>query len=130
LARVRELRNQTVQALGYDDYFSYQVSEYGMTTDEMRALMRQINAELYPLYRELHTWARYTLAEDYGTEVPDQLPAHWVPDRWGQDWSALVDVEGMDLDATIGALTAEDVVRRAEDFYVSLGFASLPESFY
>lgn len=25
------LRNQTVQALGYDDYFSYQVSEYGMT---------------------------------------------------------------------------------------------------
>ena len=34
LVRLRDLRNQTVQALGYSDYFSYQVSEYGMTTAE------------------------------------------------------------------------------------------------
>lgn len=130
LAEIRELRNQTVKALGYDDYFSYQVSEYGMTTDEMMTLMRQISAELYPLYREMHTWARYTLAEQYGTDVPDLLPAHWVPNRWGQDWNALVEVEGMDLNATIGELSAEDVVRRAEDFYVSLGLDAMPESFY
>ncbi len=130
LAEIRELRNQTVQALGYDDYFSYQVSEYGMTTDEMMTLMQQISAELYPLYREIHTWARYTLAEQYGTDVPDLLPAHWVPNRWGQDWNALVEVEGMDLNATIGELSAEDVVRRAEDFYVSLGLEAMPESFY
>ena len=64
------LRNETVQALGYDDYFAYQTSDYDLSPDEMVALMRQLNAELRPLYRELHTWARYTLAERYGEPVP------------------------------------------------------------
>jgi len=77
LARIRDLRNSTVQALGYDDFFSYQVSEYGMTSDEMMTLMQQIAREAYPLYRELHTWARYELADRYGAEtVPDLIPAH------------------------------------------------------
>ncbi len=131
LAQVRHLRNQTVQALGYDDFFAYQVSDYGMTTAEMMDLMRQINRELYPLYRELHTWARYELAARYGaTDVPDLLPAHWLPNRWGQDWSALVTVEGADINQGLASWTAEDVVRQAEKFYVSLGFEALPESFY
>mgnify|MGYP000542304936 CR=1 FL=1 len=33
LVGLRGLRNQTVQSLGYDDYFSYQVSDYGMSVD-------------------------------------------------------------------------------------------------
>lgn len=35
LVNLRDLRNKTVQALGYHDYFTYQVSDYGMKTDEM-----------------------------------------------------------------------------------------------
>ncbi len=130
LQSLRALRNETVQALGYDDYFAYQVSDYGMTTDEMLATMERLNEELRPLYRELHTWARYELAERYGEPVPDQLPAHWLPNRWGQDWSALVDVEGLDLDAALAERTPEWLVEQAERFYVSLGFEELPESFY
>lgn len=131
LTDVRDLRNRTVQALGYDDYFSYQVSDYGMTTDEMMSLMRQINRELYPLYREIHTWARYELAERYGVaEVPDLIPAHWLPNRWGQDWSALVSVEGADINEALADRSAEDLVNQAEQFYVSLGFDALPASFY
>ncbi|MFA5508994.1 MAG: M2 family metallopeptidase, partial [Vulcanimicrobiota bacterium] len=38
LANLVGLRNETVQNLGYDDYFSYQVADYGMTTSEMVAL--------------------------------------------------------------------------------------------
>jgi len=41
LAELRDARNETVQALGYDDYFAYEVSEYGMTTDEMVDLAHQ-----------------------------------------------------------------------------------------
>lgn len=131
LADVRDLRNQTVQALGYDDYFSYQVSDYGMTEAEMSALMAEVARELYPLYREIHTWARYHLAERYGAdEVPDLLPAHWLPNRWGQDWGSLVTVEGADIDAGLADWTAEDVVRQSERFYVSMGFPELPQSFY
>jgi len=131
LADVRDLRNKTVQALDYDNYFAYQVSEYGMSTQEMMDLMDKLNRKLYPLYRELHTYARYELADKYGAEnVPQMLPAHWLPNRWGQGWSAMVSVEGADVNAELGKKSAEELVTIAEDFYVSLGFDELPQSFY
>ena len=35
LANLQSLRNKTVRALGYKDYFDYQVSDYGLNSDEM-----------------------------------------------------------------------------------------------
>ena len=130
LESVRDLRNRTVQALDYDSYFSYQVSEYDMTVGEMMALMDKFNRELRPLYRELHTWVRYRLAENYGTPVPDNIPAHWLPNRWGQDWNALISVKGLDLNAALENKSPEWIIREAEKFYVSLGFEALPERFW
>jgi peptidyl-dipeptidase A len=130
LVKLVDLRNRTVRELGHDDYFQYQVSEYGMTVDEMMALNRRVLEELWPLYRQLHTWARHELADRYGTDVPELLPAHWLPNRWGQDWSPLVTVEGIDLDAALADKSAEWVVQQGEAFFVSLGFDALPESFY
>ena len=131
LAGLVSLRNQTVQALGYKDFFQYQVSDYGMTVPEMMEQMRRFARELRPLYREIHTWARYRLAEKFGAkEVPDLLPAHWLPNRWGQSWGPMVKVEGFDLDGTLATFKPERLVRQAEDFYVSLGFEPLPGSFY
>jgi len=131
LADLQRLRNETVQALGYDDYFAYQVSDYGMTTDELRALMLKLNRELRPLFRELHTYARYELAERYGaSDVPDMIPADWLPNRWGQDWNALVEVEGLDLNAVLEKKSAEWVNEQGERFFVSLGFDKLPGSFW
>jgi len=131
LVELQRLRNATVQALGYDDYFQYQVSDYGMTSAELVDLMDQLMQELRPLYRELHTYVRYMLAERYGVaEVPELIPAHWLPNRWGQDWGPLVTVEGLDLDARLAEKDPEWLVRQAERFYVSLGFDKLPGSFY
>jgi len=130
LAGLVSLRNQTVQALGYKDFFQYQVSDYGMTVPEMMAQMRRFARELRPLYRELHTWARYRLAKKFGKDVPELLPAHWLPNRWGQSWGSMVKVEGFDLDGTLSSFKPERLVRQAEDFYVSLGFEPLPGSFY
>ena len=130
LSRLQRLRNASVRALDYADYFSYQVSDYGMTTEEMMALMKRFNRELRPLYRELHTYFRYTLAEQYGEKVPWFIPAHWLPNRWGQDWTALVSVEGLDLNAALKQKTPEWLVKQAERFYISLGFEPLPASFY
>ncbi len=130
LAELVDLRNRTVQALGYDDYFAYQVSDYGMSVEEMVELNRGFVRDIWPLYRQLHTWARHELAERYGAEVPEMLPAHWLPNRWGQDWGSLVTVEGLDLDAALADKEDEWIVRQAEAFYVSLGFDPLPESFW
>ena len=130
LVNLRNLRNQSVQALDYRDYFSYQVSDYGMTADEMMALNEKLIREVWPLYRELHTWARYELASRYHEPVPDYLPAHWLPNRWGQDWLGLAPESGMSIDEKLKSKGAEWIVRQGEAFYKSLGYESLPASFY
>ena len=130
LVELQRLRNESVRALGYPDFFSYMASEYGMTTDELAAEIRRVNRELRPLFRELHTWARHELARRYGQPVPDLIPADWLPNRWGQDWSGLVEVEGFDLDPALQGKGPEWLVQQAERFYVSLGFPSLPPTFW
>lgn len=131
LENLRNLRNKTVQALGYKDYFNYQVSEYGMTTDEMMDLNKKVMADLWPLYRELHTYMRYELAKKYKQQsVPDYLPADWLPNRWGQDWSSEVHVEGINLDSILKTKGPQWITKQAEAFYVSIGYDPLPPVFW
>ncbi len=131
LLQLRELRNKSVKGLNFENYFQYQVSDYGMTSGEMMTLLEQLIYEIWPLYRELHTWARYEMAEKYGVaDVPDMIPAHWLPNRWGQDWSSLVQVEGVDLDGALEDKDASWIIGQGEEFYKSLGFNDLPKSFY
>lgn len=131
LVNLRDLRNKTVQALGYKDFFSYQVSDYGMSADEMMTTMDKLMADLWPLYRELHTYMRYELAKKYRVaDVPDYIPAHWLSNRWGQDWSAVIQVKGLDLDGVLGKKTPEWIVKEGEKLYVSLGFPALPAIFW
>lgn len=131
LVHLRDLRNETVKPLGYSDFYSYQVSDYGMKTEEMQALLKKINKELYPLFRELHTYARYELAKKYkSAEVPDLIPAHWLGNRWGQDWSDMVNVAGINLDSVLKTKNAEWLVKQGERFYTSLGFNPLPQTFW
>ena len=82
LSELRDLRNQTVHALDYPDFFTYQVSDYGMKTEELMDMTGSMVKDVWPLYREMHTWARYTLAKKYNQPVPEMLPAHWLPNRW------------------------------------------------
>ncbi len=131
LVNLQMLRNQTVKPLGYSDFFTYQVSDYGMTTEEMMKMNEEMIRDVWPIYRELHTWARYELAKKYkAKEVPDALPAHWLSNRWGQDWSAMVNVAGLNLDSVLKLKQKEWFSEQAERFYVSIGFPPLPKSFY
>jgi peptidyl-dipeptidase A len=54
LANLQQLRNKSVQALGYDDFFAYQVSDYGMTVKEMNDVCLSMIKDIWPIYRELH----------------------------------------------------------------------------
>lgn len=130
LVKLRNLRNETVKALGYKDFFAYQVSDYGMSTEEMMQTMDNLMNELYPLYRELHTYMRYELAAKYGAAVPEYLPAHWLPNRWGQDWSSSFTVKGLNLDSVLRSKTPEWIVKEGEKLYTSIGFDPLPQSFW
>ena len=130
LTTLRDLRNKCVQALGYDDFFAYQASEYQMSSDEILKTTRGMISDIWPLYRELHTWARYELAKKYNKPVPDLLPAHWLPNRWGQDWTPMVEVKGIDLDPFLKKQGAEWIVKKGEEYYQSIGFDALPATFW
>jgi peptidyl-dipeptidase A len=130
LLRLRDLRNKVARAMGFDDFFALQVADYGMTVPEMIALCDRLVAEVRPLYQQLHAWARHTLARRYQAEVPHdgKVPAHWLPNRWGQNWPSLV--EGIDMDAPFKGKPREFITEQAERFYTSLGFPRLPRSFW
>lgn len=128
LIKLRDLRNGVAQEMGYHDYFALQVAGYGMTTDEMLKLNEDFMKVLRPLYLQLHTWAKYKLAERYHQPVPKRIPAHWLNNRWGQEWDGLA--EGADLAPYFKNLTPEWVARASEKFYVGLGFPALPKSFW
>jgi peptidyl-dipeptidase A len=128
LVKLQKLRNGVAQELGHKDYFALQVANYQMTTDEMVKLQDSFMRELRPLYLQLHTWTKHELAKKFGQAVPKRIPAHWINNRWGQEWSGIV--EAAELDRYFTNKKPEWIVKTAEDFYVGMGFPKLPETFW
>jgi len=129
LVKLRDLRNGCARELGYSDYFALQAAKHGMSSEEMLALNRKFVEVLKPLYTQLHTWVKYELAKKYGVkDVPKAIPAHWINNRWSQNWVGLVD--GVSFDAGLKTWTPEQVVKTGEAFYTGLGFPKLPASFW
>jgi len=128
LAELQQLRNQLAREMGYSSYFALQVADYGMSVPEMMALVDGMLTAVAPLYDGLHCFAKHALAERYKQPVPRLIPAHWLGNRWAQSWPGLV--ENTSLDPFFKNKSREFIVRTAEDFYVSLGFPRLPESFW
>jgi len=128
LVKLQGLRNGVAREMGHSNYFSLQVAGYGMTADEMLKLNDEFLRELRPLYLQLHTWAKHKLAAKYGQPVPARIPAHWINNRWSQEWGGLV--EAASLDRYFTNRTPESITKTAEQFYVGLGFPPLPKTFW
>lgn len=128
LVRLRDLRNGVARELGYSDYFALQVKRYDLTTAEMLAFNRKFLAELKPLYLQLHTWVKYEMAKKYGQPVPKAIPAHWINNRWSQNWTGFV--QAVDFDPYFKGWQPERIVKTAEAFYTGLGFDPLPATFW
>jgi len=128
LANLQGLRNQVARHMGYSSFFGLEVSNFDMSADEMVKLLEGFLQDIKPLYEELHTFARYELAKRYKQPVPDLIPAHWIGNRWAQNWPGLVD--GVDLDSVFKNKKPTWLLEQAERFYMSLGFSKLPQSFW
>ena len=128
LMELRDLRNQVAREMGHESFFHLQVADYGMTVDEMMAMLEGWVDETRPLFEQLHCYTKHQLAERYGEPVPERIPAHWLGNRWGQSWPGIVD--GIDLDPLFADRSAEWVVEQSEAFYTSMGFDALPQVFW
>ncbi len=129
LVELQGLRNTLARQMDYSSFFDLECADYGMTSDEMMTLIDDILASIMPLYQQLQCWVRYELAERYGVKVvPDMIPAHWLGNRWGQEWPGIV--EGVDLDAMLRGRSPQWIVQQGERFYMSMGMPSLPLTFW
>src|SRR5258708_36161749 len=117
-------------------------SGYDMPPDEFAREMDRLWEQVRPLYVSLHAYVRWKLAEKYGRQlVPEggAIPAHLLGNMWAQDWSNIYPLlaptnaqSGPDITAALRAknMDAREMVRYAERFYTSLGFAPLPSTFW
>jgi peptidyl-dipeptidase A len=128
LVNLQGLRNRVAREMGYTSFFDLEAADYGMKASEMVQTMDKVNAEIKPLYDQLYTWVKHKLAERYKQPAPDRMPAHWLPNRWSQEWPGIV--EGVDLDGLFKDKKPEWLVEQAERFYVSMGFPKLPKVFW
>ncbi len=128
LARLQGLRNAVARELGFADYFALQVASYGMTTAEMLKMQQEFMRDLRPLYLQLHTWVKYELAKKYGQPAPQRIPAHWLNNRWSQNWVGIVPAAS--LDDRFKGRSPEWIVKTAEQFFTGIGMDPLPDTFW
>jgi peptidyl-dipeptidase A len=118
-------------------------SKYDMTPAEFEATTERLWNEVKPLYEALHCFTRAGLNKKYGDQVqPEAGPirADLLGNLWAQEWGNIYDVvaprtntrEAYDLTQllTRAKFTPEKIVRTGEQFFSSLGFAPLPETFW
>ncbi len=151
--RLVQLANEGARRLGFADVGELWRARYDMTPAQMEAEVDRLWKQVRPLYEQLHCHARARLQERFGeAKVPDgaPIPAHLLGNMWSQDWSALGELMGKAKGSgrkggkgkgvSVGkALTAAlkdkkvdavGMVKMAEKFFVSLGLAPLPETFW
>ena len=129
LVDLRGLRNEVARHFDYPSYFDLQVAWYEMSTPEMMAMLEGVLKDIQPLYEQIHCYAKYELAQRYHQPVPQgPIPAHWLGNRWAQQWPGLV--PGVDLDPYFKGRSPEWIVKKAESFYTSTGFDPLPQNFW
>jgi peptidyl-dipeptidase A len=142
-ARMVEIANQGAKELGYSDVGAMWRSQYDLPPEQFAALTDKLWSQVKPLYDQLHCYTRAKLNQKYGDGVqPEAGPirADLLGNMWAQEWGNIYDVVapkgagdvGYDLTDLLAKqkYTPEKIVRTGEQFFTSLGFAPLPESFW
>lgn len=140
--RFAELVNEGATELGYADLGEMWRSEYDMSPIDFEHEALRLYNQVKPLYDELHCYVRSSLAKRHGEDkVPldAPIPAHLLGNMWSQSWDNIYEllepypgIGDVDVDRTLTAenYTPQQMVKSAEQFYVSLGFEPLPETFW
>ena len=140
--RFVELSNEGAKGIGFANAGAMWRSGYDMPPDEFAKEMERAWNQLKPLYTALHAYVRAKLYEKYGSSVmkPDgPIPTQLLGNIWAQDWANIYDVvappggaSSVDVTDLLKAKKVDEVgmVHYAENFFTSLGFPKLPETFW
>ena len=140
--RFVELGNEGARELGFNDMGELWRSGYDMPVADFREEVERLWSQVSPLYEQLHCYTADKLRKTYGEDlVPrgDPIPAHLLGNMWSQTWGEIYDLAEpyagvAELNVTRAMqdqnYSAVYMTELAEDFFVSLGMPSLPESFW
>ncbi|MGO9125946.1 MAG: M2 family metallopeptidase [Terriglobales bacterium] len=141
-ARFVELSNQGAREMGFKDVGAMWRAGYDMSPEQFSDELERLWQQVRPLYLSLHTFVRARLAQHYGANVVPPggpIPADLLGNPWAQQWGGIFPLlglpensRGFDLTELLKTknLDAKGMVRYGEGFYKSLGFASLPGTFW
>jgi peptidyl-dipeptidase A len=137
------LANEGAREQGFRDVGAMWRSGYDMKPEEFDADTERLWQQVKPLYDSLHCYARAKLAQHYGADKvpPDKpIPAQLLGNMWAQQWNNLyadllipypaAHVETADAALKAQGWDARRMTESARDFYTSLGFPPLPQSFW
>jgi peptidyl-dipeptidase A len=129
-AELRDLHNTIASKGGWENHLALSLHDYGMKQQDLELLLHEAEVALRPLFRELHTWTRHALAAQYGAEVPEDVPIHWLDDPLGTTWAGVVRLPDLDVTAGLELRGPDIMVRDAETWFTDVGLAPLPVSFW
>jgi peptidyl-dipeptidase A len=139
--RYVELANKGARELGFPDNGAMWRSKYDMPPDAFAKEVDRLWEQMKPLYLSLHTYVRARLRAKYGNLVPANgpIPAHLLGNMWAQEWQNIYPLTaapnadpGFDLTSILVDRHTDykQMVKYGEQFFTSLGFAPLPQSFW
>jgi peptidyl-dipeptidase A len=138
-SRYVELGNRGARELGFEDLGALWRSGYDMSPAEFEAELGRLWEQVRPFYEQLHCYVRSRLQKRYGKEKVKDLapiPAHLLGNMWAQDWANVYDLvepfkgQSISIERKLATTEAKDLVKLGEKFFVSLGFAPLPQTFW
>jgi peptidyl-dipeptidase A len=141
-SRFVDLSNQGARDLGFKDTGVLWRAGYDMPPQQFDAELDRLWEQVRPLYLSLYTFVRARLSQKYGAQVVaanGPIPAHLLGNPWAQTWGNVFPILGLpehssgyDLTELLKAknLDARGMVKYGENFYKSLGFAPLPQTFW
>jgi peptidyl-dipeptidase A len=140
--RFIQLQNKGAQELGFKDMGAMWRSNYDMSPEEFSTELDRLWDQVRPLYESLHAYVRTKLIAQYGDQAVTKdglIRSDLLGNPWAQDWSNVFPIvssknadPGYDLTSILKQKKIDEIgmVRYGENFFKSLGFAPLPQTFW
>ncbi len=136
------IANEGAIELGYANTSELWRSKYDMPAADFPKELDRLWGQVEPFYEALHCHVRAELSEHYGADIvplDKPIPAHLLGNMWAQSWGNVYDIVKPEQEMNVPDVTAAlaelgyveiKMVKQAENFFSSLGFAQLPETFW
>lgn len=136
------IANEGAQELGFTNTSELWRAKYDMPADDFPKELDRLWGQVQPFYKALQCHVRAELSDHYGEDIvplDKPIPAHLLGNMWAQSWGNIYDIVKPEQEMNVPDVTKAMVeqgydelrmVKEAEDFFSSLGFDPLPDTFY